>query len=130
MQMMELNIFILLKQHDHDLTQMFMKRQGQGESVAGGIKAKKQKIGRKTRWKKRWRRRWRRRGRKKIDGTVGQINQKYRLKYWATRSSVRSFARSAHSFACFALLALLARSATLTSHARSLTSLPGSWDSE
>ena len=94
--MMELNIFILLKQHDHDLTQMFMKRQGQGESVAGGIKAKKQKIGRKTRWKKRWRRRWRRRGRKKIDGTVGQINQKYRLKNWATRSSARSFAHTAH----------------------------------
>ena len=28
--------------------------------------------------------------------TVGQINKKYRLKYWATRSSVRSFARTAH----------------------------------
>ena len=32
--------------------------------------------------------------------TVGQNNQEYRLKYWATRSSVRSFARTAHSFAC------------------------------
>ena len=39
---------------------------------------------------------------------MGQINQDYRLKYWATRSSVRSFARTAHSFACSALLALLA----------------------
>ena len=26
--------------------------------------------------------------------------QEYRLQYWATRSSVRSFARTAHSFAC------------------------------
>ena len=33
---------------------------------------------------------------------------------WATRSSVRSFARSTHSFACSALLALLAHSAALT----------------
>ena len=30
-------------------------------------------------------------------GTVGQNNEKYRLEYWATRSSVRSFARTAHS---------------------------------
>ena len=49
--------------------------------------------------------------------TVSQNNQEYRLEYWATRSSVRSFA---HSFACSARLALFARSAALT---RSLTSL-------
>ena len=30
--------------------------------------------------------------------TVGQNNQEYRLKYWATRSSIRSFARTAHSW--------------------------------
>ena len=40
---------------------------------------------------------------------MGQNNQEYRLKYWVTRSSVRSFARTAHSFACSALLASLAR---------------------
>ena len=58
------------------------------------------------------------------EGTVGQNNQEYRRKYWATRSSVRSFARTAHSFACSALLALLARSAALTRlFALSLTSL-------
>ena len=45
-------------------------------------------------------------------------SQEYRLKYWATRSSVRSFARSVHSFACSALLASLARSLV-----RSLNSL-------
>ena len=39
------------------------------------------------------------------EDTVGQNNQEYRLKYWATRSSVRSFARTAHSFACSGLLA-------------------------
>ena len=60
--------------------------------------------------------------------TVGQNNQKYRLKYWATRSSVRSFARTAHSFACSGLLALLASSAVFL--ARSLRSRPRSWDSE
>ena len=54
--------------------------------------------------------------------TVGQINQENRLEYWATRSSVRSFARTANLFACSALLASLARSAALTL-ARSLTSL-------
>ena len=47
-------------------------------------------------------------------------SQEYRLKYWATRSSVRSFA-------CSGLLASLAPSAALT---RSLRSLPRSWDSE
>ena len=34
-------------------------------------------------------------------------------KYWATRSSVRSFARTTHSFAYSALLASLARTAAL-----------------
>ena len=34
-------------------------------------------------------------------------------KYWATRSSVCSFARATHSFACSALLTSLARSAAL-----------------
>ena len=58
-------------------------------------------------------------------------SQEYRLKYWATRSSVRSFARTAHSIACSGLLASLASSAALTpSLARSLRSLPRSWDSE
>jgi len=58
-------------------------------------------------------------------------SQEYRLQYWATRSSVRSFARTAHSFACSGLLASLAPSAALTrSLARSLRSLPRSWESE
>ena len=66
-----------------------------------------------------------------LHGTVGQNNQEPRRKYWATRSSVRSFACSAHSFACSALLVLLARTAALTcSLARTLCSLPRSWDSE
>ena len=56
--------------------------------------------------------------------TVGQNNQKYRLKYWATRSSVHLFACIAHAFPCFTLLAFLARSAALT---RSLTSLAPSF---
>ena len=43
-----------------------------------------------------------------------QINQKLRCTYWATRSSVRSFTRTAHSSACSALLASLAPSAALT----------------
>ena len=60
-----------------------------------------------------------------------QISEKSRRKYWATRSSVRSFARTAHSFACSGLLASLAPSAALTrSLARSLRSLPRSWESE
>ena len=43
----------------------------------------------------------------------------------------RPFARTAHSFACSALLASLAHSAALTrSLARSLRSLPSLWDSE
>ena len=63
--------------------------------------------------------------------TVGHINQEYRLKYRAIRSSICSFARTAHSFACSALLALLARSAALTrTLARSLHSIPRLWDSE
>ena len=57
--------------------------------------------------------------------------QESRRKYWATRSSVRLFARTAHSFACSGLLASLAPSAELTrSLARSLRSLPRSWESE
>ena len=45
-------------------------------------------------------------------------------KYWATRSSVRSFARTAHSFACSGLFALLVSSAALThSLTRSVHSL-------
>ena len=63
--------------------------------------------------------------------TMVDNSQEYRLKYWATRSSVRSFARTAHSFACCGLLASLAPSAALTrSLARSLRSLPRSLDSE
>ena len=45
--------------------------------------------------------------------TVGQINEKYRLKHRATRSSICSFARTAHSFTCSTLLASLARTAAL-----------------
>ena len=57
--------------------------------------------------------------------------QKSRRKSWATRLSVRSFARTAHSFACSGVLASLAPSAALTrSLARSLRSLPRSWESE
>ena len=44
---------------------------------------------------------------------MGQINQENRLEYWATRLSVCSFTRTAHSFACSALVASLARSAAL-----------------
>ena len=44
-------------------------------------------------------------------------------KYWATRSSVRSFARTAHSFAGSGLLASLAPSAVLTRSLAPLTSL-------
>ena len=36
--------------------------------------------------------------------TVGQNNQESRLQYWATCSSICSFARTAHSIACSALL--------------------------
>ena len=65
------------------------------------------------------------------EDTMVENSQKYRLQYWATRSSVRSFTRIAHSFACSGLLASLAPSAALTrSLARSLRSLPRSWESE
>ena len=59
-------------------------------------------------------------------GAVGRCTEIQNLlksgrKYWAIRSSARSFARTAHSFACSALLASLARSAALIrSLARSL----------
>ena len=56
----------------------------------------------------------------RVLSTVVWISQEYRRKYWATRSSVRSFARTAHSFAGSGLLASLAPSTAL---ARSLTSL-------
>ena len=63
--------------------------------------------------------------------TVVDNSQEYRRKYWATRSSVRSFARTAHSFAWCGLLASIALSAALTRLlARSLRPLPRSWDSE
>ena len=63
--------------------------------------------------------------------TVGQNKQEYRLEYWATRSFVCSFARTAHSFACSGLLASLVPSVVLTrSLARSFCSLSRSWDSE
>ena len=45
---------------------------------------------------------------------------KNRLQHWATRSSVRSFARTAHLFACSGRLASLTPSAALTSHTSSL----------
>ena len=50
--------------------------------------------------------------------TVIQSSQKLGRKYWTVRSLIRLFARTAHTFACFALLALLMRSAALI---RSLT---------
>ena len=50
---------------------------------------------------------------------------------WSTGPLARPFARTAHSFACSALIASLAPSAALTrSLARSLCSLPSSWDNE
>ena len=60
--------------------------------------------------------------------TMVQNSLKYRLQYWATHLSDRSFVRTTHSFACSGLLASLAPSAALTrwlahSLARSLTSL-------
>ena len=54
---------------------------------------------------------------------MGQNNQKPRIKYWATRSSVPLFASTAHSLACSAQFALLALTRLL---ARSLPSLPRS----
>ena len=58
--------------------------------------------------------------------TVGQNNQESRQKYWATRSSVRLFARTAHLFACSALCC----AALTCSLACSLRSLPHSRESE
>ena len=49
-----------------------------------------------------------------IQYTVGHINQKPRCKYWITRLSIRLLARTAHLFACSALLASLTHSAPLT----------------
>ena len=69
-------------------------------------------------------------GKGKHESTVGQVNQKPRRKYWATRSSIHSFARTAHSFACFRLLASLAPSAALIRSHHSLHSLPRSWDNK
>ena len=63
--------------------------------------------------------------------TMVDNSQEYRCKYWATRSSVRSFARTAHSFTCSGMLTLYAPSAALThSLTRSLRSLPRLWKSE
>ena len=42
------------------------------------------------------------------------MSHSFLVKYWAIRSSVRSFTRTTHSFACSALLASLAHSAALT----------------
>ena len=47
-------------------------------------------------------------------GTMVENSQEYRLKYWTTRLSVCSFARTAHSFAYSGLLASLAPSTALT----------------
>ena len=60
--------------------------------------------------------------------TVGQNNQESRLQYWVTHSSVRSFARTAHSLLSttrFAWALCCAHSL-----ACSLCSLPRSWESE
>ena len=63
--------------------------------------------------------------------TMVENRKEHRCKYWAAHSSVRSFARTAHSFACSGLLASLAPSAALTrSLASSLRSLPRSQESE
>ena len=55
--------------------------------------------------------------------TVVQSSQQSGRRYWATHLSARLFARTAHAFACSALLASLACSAAL------VCSLPSSWDS-
>ena len=60
--------------------------------------------------------------------TMVQNNQESRCKYWDTRLSVCSFARTAHSFAWSALLSSLTHSVALIRLlARSLTS---SWESD
>ena len=62
--------------------------------------------------------------------TMGQNNQKFRCKYWATRLSVRSLALTAQLFAYSALLTSLACAAALIrSLAHSLRSLPSSSES-
>ena len=48
-----------------------------------------------------------------FDRTMVQNNQESRHMYWAPHSSIRSFACTAHSFNCSALLVLLACSAEL-----------------
>jgi len=55
--------------------------------------------------------------------TVGQNSQEYRLKYWATRSSVRSFARTAHSLSLLRPARFARALRCAHSFARSLTSL-------
>ena len=60
-----------------------------------------------------------------IHGTMVQNNKEARCKYWATRLSVCSFACTAHSFTCSALLAALT-----SLLACSLRSLPLLWESE
>ena len=60
-------------------------------------------------------------------GTVGQNNHEYRLEYWATHSSVRSH----RSLVRLLHTARLVRSTALTrSLARSLHSLPLSWENQ
>ena len=69
---------------------------------------------------------WNRENQLKLGGkcTMVENSQEYRLKYWATRSSICSFARTAHLFARSRLLALLAPSAALT-HSLAHSSLVG-----
>ena len=55
--------------------------------------------------------------------TVGQNNQEFRLKYWATRSSVRLFARTAHSLSLLRPARFGRALRCAHSFARSLTSL-------
>ena len=60
--------------------------------------------------------------------TVVQNSKELGREYWATRSSAHSLTCTAHSFACYALHALLARSAAFTHLlARSLCSLSRSY---
>ena len=65
-----------------------------------------------------------------IAGALWSGTNKNRDEYWVTRSSIRSFARTAHSFACSGLLPSLAPSAALNRFlTRSLRSLPRLWES-
>ena len=59
-----------------------------------------------------------------IDALWVEMIRNRRVEYSVIRSSARSFARIAHSFACYALVALLARSAALI---RSLVLLLHPW---